>query len=120
LTEERRTQGPAAERQREQDAQIEDLTRRIAEVVNGAGAGDRQDLREYALGLLKEETEVTDAPSAHAATTNASPTNPIGMALLLGVVALPLVLLFAPVGLTLLAVALVMGLWGVISTLVRR
>ena len=120
MTEERRSPGPAAERQREQDAQIENLTRQLAEVVNGAGAEDRQDLREYALGLLKEETEATDAPPAHAATTNASPTNPIGMALLLGVVALPLVLLFAPVGLTLLAVALVMGLWGVISAVVRR
>jgi nitrogen fixation-related uncharacterized protein len=33
---------------------------------------------------------------------------------------LPALLLFTPVGLVLLAVALVMGVWGVLATLLRR
>ncbi len=108
------------QRQRELDAQVEELTRRVAEIINAAGPDQRQDLREYALGLLRDETEVQDARPAHPEARDAARTNPIGMALLLGLVALPLVLLFAPVGLTLLAVAFVMGLWGVLQTLLRR
>jgi len=42
------------------------------------------------------------------------------MALLLFIVALPMCLLFAPVGLGLLAVSLVMGFWGIVMVLVRR
>jgi hypothetical protein len=117
---ERRTPDPAAERQRELDAQVEDLTRRVADIINTAGADQKQDLREYALDLLKEQTEIVEAPEAPSRGTSRSRTNPIGMALLLGAVALPLLLLFAPVGLTLLAVAAVMGLWGVVQTLIRR
>ena len=108
------------QRQRELDAQVEDLTRKVAEIINAAGADQRQDLREYALGLLRDETEVQDARPAYPEARDAARTNPIGMALLLGLVALPLMLLFAPVGLTLLAVAFVMGLWGVLQTLLRR
>ena len=117
---ERRTPDPGAPEQRELDARVEDLTRKVADIINTAGADQRQDLREYALDLLREQTEILDAPAASSTGTSRPRTNPIGMALLLGVVALPLVLLFAPVGLTLLAVAGVMGLWGVVQTLIRR
>jgi hypothetical protein len=123
LTDERRTPDPAAKRQRELDAKVEHLAQRIAEVVNAAGPEHRQDLREYAMELLREGTEVGDAPPANArnaTTTNAAGSNPIGIALLLGMLAVPALLLFPPVGLTLLAIALVMGVWGVVWTLLRR
>ena len=118
MAEERRTPEAGAPRQQELDSEVEDLTRRIADVINTAGAEQRQDLREYALGLLKEETEVQDEPAP--ASRSRRSTNPLGMAVLLGVVAVPLALLFAPVGLTLLAVAAVLGVWGVVAILVRR
>ncbi len=72
--------------------------------------------------LLREGTEVADAPPAESgnAKTNAAGSNPIGIALLLGMLALPALLLFPPVGVTLLAIAMVMGVWGVVWTLVRR
>ena len=120
MKEERRTPEPDAARQPEPDATVEDLTRRIAEVINTAGVEQRQSLREYALDLLKEETEVGDAVPVPPGRRDATGTNPLAMALLLGLVALPLVLLFAPVGLTLLAVAMVLGVWGVATTLFRR
>ena len=53
-------------------------------------------------------------------TSAASGTNPIGIALLLGMLGLPALLLFPPVGLVLLAVALVLGIWGVIATLLTH
>jgi hypothetical protein len=89
--------------------------------VNKAGPEHRQDLREYAIDLLRDGTEaVVDAPRAHPARAKASGTNPIGIALLLFLVSLPMLLLFTPVGLALLAFALVMGVWGIVAVLVRR
>lgn len=120
MTEERRTPDPVVIRQRDVDAQVEELARRLAALINGAGSEQRQSLREYALGLIREETEVGDSPPAGPTSANASSTNPLGMALLLGVVALPLTLLFAPVGLFMLAIATILGVWGVIALMFRR
>ncbi len=94
----------------------------MVELVNAAGPDHRQDLREYAIELLREGTEVGDAPVAPAANakTNAAGSNPIGIALLLGMLALPALLLFPPVGVTLFAIAVVMGIWGVVWTLMHR
>lgn len=110
----------AAEEQRRLDAEIEQLTRRIADVVKAADAGQRQDLREYAIGLLKEETEFAEAPPTEIASRPAAPFNPLALGLLLGLVALPLLLVFAPFGLVMLLVAGVMIVWGLVSTFFRR
>jgi hypothetical protein len=102
------------------DAEIERLAERIAEVVNAAGPEQRSDLREYALELLKEGTEIGDVPEARPEGRDATGSNPLGLALLLGAAGLPALLLFAPIGLTLLAIAAVMGVFGVVETLWRR
>ena len=108
--------------ERELDVKVEDLVRRLVEVVNDASAEQRPALREYAMELLRDGTEVGEAGPTPAADVkkNAAATNPIGIALLLGMLSLPALLLFTPVGLVLLAVALVMGVWGVLATLLRR
>ena len=118
--EDRRTPAETAARERELDAEVEELARRIADVVNTAGVESRQHLREYAVDLLKEETERDDAPAASSATHVRTNFSPLAFAILIGLVALPLVLLFAPLGIGLLGVAIVMGIWGLIDTFVRR
>ena len=121
MADDRRTPDPDAARQRELDRQVEDLARRLAEVVNTAGPESRQDLREYAIGLLKEETERDDVPAATSATqTHAPQFSPLAFAILIGLVSLPLVLLFAPLGLGLFGMAVVMGIWGLIDTFFHR
>ena len=91
-------------------------------MVNTAGVESRQNLREYAIDLLREETERDDAASPVASTEKHATTNfsPLAFAILIGLVSLPLVLLFAPLGLGLLGMAVVMGIWGLIDTFVRR
>jgi hypothetical protein len=113
---------PPATRERELDARVEELARRLVAVVNGASPEQRPALREYALELVRDGTEVGEAAPTPAATakTNAAATNPIGIALLLGILSLPAMLLFTPVGLVLFAMALVMGVWGLVVTLIRR
>ena len=121
MTDERSTPEPTA-RRRELDAQIEELSQRIVTLINTGGVEHRQGLREYALELIRDGTEISDElPTGAPNTTDARRgTNPIGMALLLGMASLPLLLLFTPVGLALLGVALVLALWGVIATVVGR
>jgi hypothetical protein len=115
LTEERRTPGPGEQAQA--DAQVEDLARQLANVINSAGVESRQDLREYALGLLKEETEVTDAPALRPSPgKQAAGSNAIAVALVLGLASLPL-MLFPGVGVTVLGLAILMGLWGAVTTI---
>ena len=123
MKEHRRTPNGPQPPERALDATVEDLARRLVAVVNGASPEQRPGLREYALELLREGTEVGDTvqgPAATGARTSAAATNPIGIALLLGILSLPALLLFTPVGLVLRAVAVVLGAWGVASTLLRR
>jgi hypothetical protein len=111
----------AAARQRELDARVEELARQIAELVNTAGSESRQDLREYAIGLLKEETERDDvAPTTSTETHATTNFSPLAFAILVGLVSLPLLLLFPPLGMGLFGMAVVMGIWGLIDTFVRR
>jgi hypothetical protein len=90
--------------------------------VNAAGPEHRQDLREYAIDLLREGTEVVDAPVARPAAGRgkSGSQNPLGLGLLLMLVGLPLSFLFAPMGIGLVAVAFVMCLWGIVMIVFRR
>jgi len=89
--------------------------------VNKAGPEHRQDLREYAIDLLREGTEVVDTPAVRPAGTRGKGNqNPLGLGLLLLLVGLPLCLLFAPMGIGLVAVASVMCLWGIVAIVIRR
>ena len=117
-----RPTGPGSGRAGDPDREVEDLSRRIAEVVNSAGPGVRGDLREYAIELLKEETEQSDVAHESVGPAGPQPFNPLAIALLLVLAALPLLLsiVFAPVGLAVLVIAAIMALWGVIVTVFRR
>ena len=117
-----RPTGPGSHRAGDPDREVEDLSRRIAEVVNSAGPEIRGDLREYAIELLKEETEQSDVAHGPGGPASPPPFNPLAIALLLVLAALPLLLsiVFAPVGLAVLVIAAIMALWGVIATMFRR
>jgi hypothetical protein len=78
-------------------------------------------LREYAIDLLREGTEAVDAPAARPSTErDGRSQNPLGLGMLLMLVGLPLCLLFAPMGIGLVAVASVMCLWGIVMIVIRR
>ena len=117
-----RPTGPGPRRAGDPDREVEDLSRRIAEIVNSAGPDARGDLREYAIELLKEETEQSDVAHEPRGAVTPPPFNPLAIALLLVLAALPLLLsiVFAPVGIAILGIAALFGIWGVIATMFRR
>jgi len=121
LAEDRRTPDPAAAHQRELDQRVEDLARQLADVVNTAGLESRQDLRESAFCRLTDEPLRDALPAATAAPAPHAPQfSPLAFAILIGLVSLPLVLLFPPLGLGLFGMAVVMGIWGLIDTFFHR
>jgi hypothetical protein len=120
LSDETPTPDAVAGSQRELDEQVEALAQRMVDLINGAGPALRPGLRQYAIDLLREGTEVEDTTAAAAMARDARGANPLGMGLLLGLFSLPMMLLFLPVGLTLLAIALVLSVWGVVAMAVRR
>ena len=89
-------------------------------MVNRAGPEHRQELREYAIDLLRDGTEVGDAPDPRPVASRRTNANPLGIGLLLMLVGLPMTLLFAPMGLGLLGIGIGMSIWGVIAVIVRR
>ena len=120
MTEDVSTPLAAGGSQRELDGQVETLAQRLVEVINAAGPELRPGLRQYAMDLLRDGTEIGDAAPAGTTRPAGRGDNPLGMGLLLGLFSLPMMLLFFPVGLTLLAIALVLSVWGVIAMVVRR
>ena len=77
-------------------------------------------MREYAIDLLRDATEAVDAAAPRPARSRTASTNPLGLGMLLMLVGLPLCLLFAPMGIGLVAVASVMCLWGIVMIVIRR
>ena len=73
------------------------------------------------MDLLREGTEVVDAPVARpTAARSRGNQNPLGLGLLLMLVGLPMSVLFAPMGIGLVAIASVMCLWGIVMIVIRR
>lgn len=98
---------------------MEALAQQIVDAINAADPAARHHLREYATDLLRGGTETADlVPPAPrpAARTN----NPIGLALLLAVVSVPMLLVFVPLGFMMAATAIVLGIVGVGMTVLRR
>ena len=96
------------------------MAREIARLVNEAPATEREELRAYAVGLVREEIrgteEVGNADDGEPRPASGG-FNPIGMAIPVVLVGAFLIFLFPPVGLLLFAVAGFLVIWGIVATL---
>jgi hypothetical protein len=97
---------------------VEGLTEEIARLINTAPAEVRKDLRDFAIGLLREGVE--DAPRLAPARPAGTAFNPLGIAIPLLLVGAMVIFLFPPVGLVVFALAGVMLAWGVVASLLSR
>jgi hypothetical protein len=114
------TPGSDEARRHELDARVEALAQQIVDVVNEADPVLRHDLREYATDLVRGGTETADLPLPAPRSATAPSTNPIGLALLLGALSVPMLLIFVPLGLMMAVVAVVLGAVGIGMTVLRR
>ncbi len=101
---------------------IEDLTKELSRLINEAGTDGREELRDYAISLLQGETETTqtEEPVGEDSAQPSTPFSPVALSipfLLIGIILLPL---FAPVGLLMLLLAIIMGVGGWLALMFRR
>ncbi len=102
---------------------VEDLTRVLAQTINGADVPERPDIRaelkEFAINLLQES--IPAEPVAVAAVQNGKATfNPLAMGIPLFFAGAVLIVLFPPVGMMLFAASMVMIVWGFVTSMVMR
>jgi hypothetical protein len=101
------------------EERVANLTEEVAQLINTAAADVRKDLRDLAIGVLREVVE--DAPPVIVQRPASATFNPLGLAIPLLLVGGMLVFLFPPVGLAIFGLAGLMLVWGVgVSLLSRR
>jgi len=94
------------------EQEIERLAQDLGRLIQGAGPERREDLKELAFALIKEEF-VHDA-EGEALRTGSSPApfNPLGTGVLIFVLGAGLSFVFGPVGLVLMMGGLIFVIWG--------
>jgi hypothetical protein len=111
----------SAGREQTPEARVEALARELADTINAGHVEGREQLREVALGLLREEVRLSDpSPASTSMPAAAGTFNPFGIGIPLVLMGSVLVFLFPPVGLLMFAAAAVMIAWGVGTTLLRQ
>jgi hypothetical protein len=103
------------------EERVDKFASEIATLINGAAPELRKDLRDLATGLLRERVEEAEvSPGVRSDGAVAAPLNPLAVAIPLLLVGVLLVFLFPPVGLVILAFAVLMLVWGLIASLLFR
>jgi len=100
------------------ERRVDGAARDLARVISTAAPGQREQLREMAVHLLRDEVEI--AQPIEAATVATGSTNPFAIGIPLVLVGGIMLILFPPVGLLLFAAAAFMMIWGVAAVMIRR
>ncbi len=102
---------------------VEGLTRELVRVINTGTTAQREQLRELAIDLLREQESIIPElvePEEPETAVRADGFNPFGLAILLVLMGGVLIILFPLVGFVMFVGAALMMVWGVIMALFSR
>ncbi|MBI4527541.1 MAG: hypothetical protein HY695_27410 [Deltaproteobacteria bacterium] len=102
------------------EQQIENLVREIGRLVDNAEPRKREDLREFAQTLLREETSIAERQKAEETEQMRRPLNPLSAGLLFLLLGLGLLFIVSPVGLILILVGLLFVAWGGVMSWLKK
>lgn len=85
--------------------------------MNELPTADRDELRAYAVGLVREEVRGEEETVEGNRETRPASFNPLGMGIPVLLVGAFLIFLFPPVGMLLILAAAVLVIWGLVATL---
>jgi hypothetical protein len=111
------------EKEREHlERRVESLASEIAELINTSEGEERNDLKDLALSIVREEVRsgAESAEGSEAEDKAEGPFNPIAMAIPVFLIGAVMVVLFPPVGLLLLGLAGLLVFWGVSASMFAR
>jgi hypothetical protein len=101
------------------DQEIERLAQEIGRLVQSAAPERREDLKELAYTLIREEIFERDGRAEAEARTAPGPFNPLASGILILILGAGLSFIFGPVGLALMLGGLIFIVWGAVITWVK-
>ena len=102
------------------EEEIERLAERIGRLIRSLEAEKREDLKELAFSLVREELIRGDELEPEVAAGTPAPMNPLGIGLLFFGLGAALSFVFGPVGLALMLGGLIFIVWGAIISWVKK
>jgi hypothetical protein len=114
------TSDPANLAPEAREQEIERLAQELGRLIQGADPGQREDLKELAFALIREEFihKAGDESSA-AAGSSPAPFNPLGTGILIFVLGAGLSFVFGPVGLVLMLGGVIFVVWGALISWIK-
>jgi hypothetical protein len=114
------TSDPANLAPEAREQEIERLAQELGRLIQGADPERREDLKELAFALIREEFihKAGDESSA-AAGSSPAPFNPLGTGILIFVLGAGLSFVFGPVGLVLMLGGVIFVVWGALISWIK-
>lgn len=106
------TSDPAHLAPEAREQEIERLAQELGRLIQGADAERREDLKELAFALIREEFIHKAGDDSSAAGSVPAPFNPLGTGVLIFFLGAGLSFVFGPVGLALMAGGVIFVVWG--------
>ena len=102
------------------EQEIERLAQELGRLIQEAEPGQREDLKELAFALIREEfIHKPEDDSTPAAGSPPRPFNPLGTGVLIFVLGAGLSFVFGPVGLMLMAGGIIFVVWGALISWIK-
>ena len=114
------TSDPANLAPEAREQEVERLAQELGRLIQGAEAERREDLKELAFALIREEfIHKADDGEANKAGTTPGPFNPLGTGVLIFVLGAGLSFIFGPVGLLLMLGGVIFVVWGALISWIK-
>lgn len=113
------TSDPAKLAPEAREKEIETLAQELGRLIQGADPGQREDLKELAFALIREEFIHKAGDDSSAAGSTPAPFNPLGTGVLIFVLGAGLSFVFGPVGLVLMAGGIIFMVWGALISWIK-
>ena len=113
------TSDPANIAPEAREQEIEKLAQELGRLIQGADPERREDLKELAFALIREEFIHKGEDQAAAAGSAPTPFNPLGTGILIFVLGAGLSFIFGPVGLVLMMGGVIFVIWGALISWIK-
>lgn len=113
------TSDPANLAPEAREQEIERLAQELGRLIQGADSERREDLKELAFALIREEFIHKPGGENGAAGSPPAPFNPLGTGILIFVLGAGLSFIFGPVGLVLMAGGIIFVIWGALISWIK-
>lgn len=113
------TSDPANLAPEAREQEIERLAQELGRLIQDAGPERREDLKELAFALIREEFIHKAGDDASPAGATPAPFNPLGTGVLIFVLGAGLSFVFGPVGLVLMLGGIIFVVWGALISWIK-